>query len=264
MVVLKVARLLAIILILFIGVFFVAIASIIDLVFGKPVTILFFAQLWYRSLLRVLNVRVTVAGKYKHQAVLICSNHISWLDIPIVGSVLPTYFLSKAELRSIPILGWLAHHAGTLFIQRGSGQLSEVKHLMQQYLGKDHCLTFFPEATTGNGYAIRQFHPRLFAAAIETETPLLPIAIEYRTYKQKALTIGFGDESMATNLWRVLGRWRTDVTVHVLPIVQTGELERKVLADTAMHMIADALGLEQDRRGLDFRAPLPAAPIEKP
>jgi 1-acyl-sn-glycerol-3-phosphate acyltransferase len=232
-------------------------AGILDAFSHKQTITLKFAQFWYQLLLRTMNVHVEVYGRYSHQGLLICSNHISWLDIPVLGSVLPTYFLSKAELRRLPILGWLAHHAGTLFIKRGAGQIDEVKQLMRAYLDADHCLTFFPEATTGNGKAIRRFHPRLFSSAIETKTPLLPVSIQYLTNTQPELNIDFGDESMAVNLWRVLGRWQTRVKVTLLPIIQSENQERKVLADMAMNAIAESLNLPAERRGLDFRVLMP-------
>lgn len=260
MILLKIVRMILIMLLLMLGVGGILVATAIDTFLKQPTSVLALAKLWYRTLLLIMNVRVQSVGRYTHQGALVCSNHISWLDIPVLGSVLPSYFLSKAELRSVPVLGWLAHHAGTLFIERGGKQITQVKALMQAYLSQDHCLTFFPEATTGNGYAIRQFHPRLFSAAIETSTPILPVALEYRCQTQPELKVAFGDESMATNLWRVLGRWRTDVTVTLLPTLQTEDMERKVLADTAMHMIADVLNLPHERRGLNFRAPLPSDP----
>lgn len=208
------------------------------------------AQFWYRGLLTVLNVKVDVLGQYQHQGALMVSNHISWLDIPVLGSQLPTYFLSKAEVRTMPAVGWLSYHAGTLFIKRGTGDVEQVRSLMKEYLGRDHCLTFFPEATTGNGKEIRQFHPRLFAAAIESQTPVLPIALSYQLGWQPELSVSFGNESMFQNLWRVLGRWRTHVVLQILPALHPEGLDRKTLADTSMHAIADALNLPQERRGI--------------
>lgn len=260
MVLLKVVRLIALIGLLLLGVLAISLFSVLRLVsqtLYQNLT-LKLTGLWYRALLVVVNFKVQVKGEYQHQAALICSNHISWLDIPVLGSVVPTYFLSKAELRDTPILGWLAHQAGTLFIHRGTGQITEVKQLIQSYLSTDHCLTFFPEATTGNGLAIRKFHPRLFSAAIETETLVLPIAIEYHTNTQAHLNVDFGDESMGANLWRILGRWRTEVSIHILPTLDTSGQERKKIAEQAMHRIADALNLAADKRGLDLRAPLPS------
>lgn len=222
--------------------------------------ILTLGKVWYRALLRVMNVRVTCVGTYHHQGAMICSNHISWLDIPVIGSQLPTYFLSKAELRTIPVLGWMAHQAGTLFIQRGRGDIHELRSLIEAYLSRDHCLTFFPEATTGNGYGLRQFHPRLFAAAIDSHTPVLPIALKYQEGTQPHLPIAFGDESLGANLWRVLGRWRTDVQLSVLPLQDVQGQTRRHLADVSMHMIGDALSLPAERRNLDLRGPMPEGP----
>lgn len=262
MIVLKVLRLIALVLLLVVGVLGIALMSVVKLFMQANSLTLAFAQLWYRALLKVMNVKVNLKGHYQHQAALICCNHISWLDIPVLGSVVPTYFLSKAELRNTPILGWLAHHAGTLFIHRGTGQIAEVKQLMQGYLSADHCLAFFPEATTGNGFAIRRFHPRLFSAAIETETDILPIALQYHTKSQPSLNVDFADESLAENLWRVLGRWRTEVDVTLSATLSSTGYERKVIANQAMNVIADAMDLPADRRGLDLREPLPKTPPE--
>ena len=259
---LRCLRLFLLLLLLLLGVVFILISALASALGSSQFSILSVGGTWYRLLLVVMNIKVSVKGNYQHQGALICSNHISWLDIPVLGSVLPTYFLSKAEVRSVPILGWLAHQAGTLFIERGGKQITQVKTLMQAYLSNDHCLTFFPEATTGNGWAIRQFHPRLFAAAIETNTPVLPVSIKYNDASQPELSVAFGDESMATNLWRILGRVRTSVTVSLLPVIQTGELERKVLAETAMNLIGESLHLPVERRGPNFRAPLPTTPPE--
>ncbi|WP_320826282.1 lysophospholipid acyltransferase family protein [Reinekea sp.] len=259
MVFIKVCRLIALAAALICAVFFVVVASLLDSLARRPLTLSWCAQRWYRLLLGILNVRVTLVGLAPQQGVLICSNHISWLDIPVIGSRLTTAFLAKAELRALPLLGWLAHRAGTLFIQRGGGQSDQINRSIQGYLTQNRCLTFFPEATTGNGYAIRQFHPRLFAAAIGTGTPVLPLALQYQTGAQGTLEIGFGDESLAENLWRILGRWRTDVSIQLLPVIQTEQLQRKALAAEAMHQIADVLNLPTERRGLNFRAPLPAA-----
>lgn len=258
---LRITRLVLLLFLLLSGVFLVLLNSVFERFRSQP-SILTVARVWYRLLLAIMNVKVICRGRYAHQGLLICSNHISWLDIPILGSQLPTYFLSKAEVRDVPILGWLAKHAGTLFIHRGKGQITEVKQLIQNYLSQDHCLTFFPEATTGNGHAIRQFHPRLFASAIESATPLLPVSLRYITDTQPDLRIDFGDESMGANVWRVLGRWQTRVEVTLLPVIDTRNEERKKLADKAMHCIADSLNLPAERRGLSFREPLPEAPDE--
>lgn len=205
------------------------------------------ARIWFRSLLAAMNVRVTTQLTEVEHRGLIVANHLSWLDIPVLGSVLPTYFLSKAEVRRYPLIGWLANQSGTLFIERGSNQLEVVRDLMQSRLTDGHYLTFFPEGTTGDGLTMKPFHPRLFAAAIDTGLPVFPVALDYRTDKSKPQQpIAFGNESFAGNVWRVLGEWRTHVHVTAYPPLESAGMPRRALADQSRRVIAEGLGLEID------------------
>jgi len=224
---------------------------------SRPEAIHAYAQLWFRSLLWVLNVRVRMdAGALEHRG-LIAANHTSWLDIPVLGTVLPTYFLSKAEVRDMPLVGWLAESGGTLFIHRGCHDLDEVRDRMQSRLGDGHFLTLFPEGTTGRGDRLRPFHPRLFGAAIETGVPVVPIAIRYRSDDPEDPKIPFEEETFFTNIWRVLGLWRTEVDVRVLPALESAGMPRRALADQARSAIIHSLSLPSEPKAPDRPAPAP-------
>lgn len=218
------------------------------------------AQWWYARLMRIMNVNVTLHQPPDQVRGLIAANHISWLDIPVLGSVLPTYFLAKAEVGRIPVIGWLARRGGTLFIHRGKSQHAEVLTLMQALLrqgGGDRYLTFFPEATTGPGTWLLPFHPRLFAAAIETGLPVVPVAIRYSSDDPDNPTVPYGQERLAANIWRVLGEKRIAVEVNALPAFASENATRRQLADQARLAIAQSLripatprpGVRSDRSG---------------
>lgn len=214
---------------------------------SRPAGVHGFARLWYRSLLAVMNIHVRLDKTVPMPARgLIAANHLTWLDIPVLGSVLPTYFLSKAELLSVPLVGWLAKRGGTVFIHRGRHQLREVREVMQTRLENGHFLTFFPEATTGPGHRLRPFHPRLFSAAIETGLPVIPVAIHYRGEDPVNPKIPFCDEHFFTNVWRILGIWRTQVDVQVLPALQSAGMARRPLANMARAAVAESLNLPLD------------------
>lgn len=202
------------------------------------------AQWWYARLLQIMNVKVRLQQAPDQVRGLIAANHISWLDIPVLGSVLPTYFLAKAEVGHIPVIGWLARRGGTLFIHRGKSQHAEVLALMQALLkqgGGDRYLTFFPEATTGPGTRLRPFHPRLFAAAIETGLPVVPVAIRYSSDDPDNPTVPYGQESMTANIRRILGEKQIAVEVNVLPSFASENATRRQLADQARLAIAGSL-----------------------
>ena len=79
------------------------------------------------------------------------SNHISWLDIAVLGSGARVFFLAKAEIEKYYILGNLAKGGGTLFIKRGSGDSIKIREQITEFLKQNIPVLFFPEATTTDG-----------------------------------------------------------------------------------------------------------------
>jgi 1-acyl-sn-glycerol-3-phosphate acyltransferase len=73
---------------------------------------------WQRIACRMAGIRVRVDGKPTSPPLLIAANHISWLDISVLGSVLPVSFVSKAEVAGWPVVGTLARLQRTVFIDR--------------------------------------------------------------------------------------------------------------------------------------------------
>ncbi|NNM34452.1 MAG: 1-acyl-sn-glycerol-3-phosphate acyltransferase, partial [Gemmatimonadetes bacterium] len=76
-------------------------------------------RLWGAGMLRTLGVRTSVEGSPPRSGRLIVSNHLGYIDIATLASVLPTVFVSKAEVRRWPFWGAMAAMAGTIFIDRG-------------------------------------------------------------------------------------------------------------------------------------------------
>lgn len=71
------------------------------------------------------------------------SNHISWLDIAVLGSGARVFFLAKAEIEKWPILGNLAKGGGTLFIKRGSGDSIKIREQITEFLKQNIPVLFF-------------------------------------------------------------------------------------------------------------------------
>ncbi|MBA4283942.1 MAG: 1-acyl-sn-glycerol-3-phosphate acyltransferase [Xanthomonadaceae bacterium] len=159
---------------------------------------------WYRVLLRILEVRLVVRGpRLAGTRVMVC-NHISWLDIPVVGACEPTRFVSKAEVGEWPVIGWLADAAGTFYLRRGSGGTKQLIESIDRHLGHDS-IVFFPEGTTTDGSIVLKFQPRLFATAIETRRPVQPIALRFSTAADGTATAPYiGDDVLFDNIVRLL------------------------------------------------------------
>jgi len=134
---------------------------------------------WHKRVLKSLGMKIRVNGTPADSPTRFVSNHLSWLDIHLIGSHLPVRFLSKAEVKDWPVFGWLASKAGTLYIPRGSKTASaQANSIMQQTLLDDQHVVLFPEATTSDGI-IKRFHTRLMKSAIDAQCRIQPIAIRY-------------------------------------------------------------------------------------
>jgi lyso-ornithine lipid O-acyltransferase len=99
---------------------------------------------------------------------LIVSNHLSWLDIPVIGSRLPVSFVSKGEVADWPGFGTLARMQRTVFIDRTRrSSTGEAASQMGARLGQGEALVLFAEGTTGDGSRILPFKSALLGAVRE-------------------------------------------------------------------------------------------------
>lgn len=202
------------------------------------------ATRWFLARLSAaLPFEIEVIGSLPKQPSLWLSNHISWTDIPLLGMLAPLSFLSKAEVRSWPVAGWLAKKAGTLFIRRGSGDSGLLNQQLLGHLQQQRHLLIFPEGTTTDGRQLRNFHGRLLSSAIEAGVPLQPVAIRYVRENQVDVEVApfIGEDDLLSHLVRLLSSDLASVRIHLLePIATTGQT-RTVLAKQSHHAINVAL-----------------------
>lgn len=202
------------------------------------------ASLWMRGLISLLPLRIVCHGKPSAQTALLVSNHVSWLDIVAIGAQAPVHFLSKAEVRQWPVIGWLASAAGTRFIQRGKASGETLHSQLRDALQQGESLVLFAEGTTTAGERVRAFHGRLLSCAIESATPVQPVAIAYRRDGQRDLLAPFiDDDEFSRHLLRLLGSAPIEVEVHFLPLVHCQSQNRNALAREVRDAVVQALGL---------------------
>jgi len=189
-----------------------------------------------------LPFRLSLHGELPDRPMLWVCNHVSWTDIPLLGGLVPLSFLSKAEVRSWPLAGWLAHKAGTLFIRRGAGDSGLIKNQLLRHLQHDHDLLIFPEGTTTDGQSLRGFHSRLLASAVEAQVPVQPVAIRYlRDGQIDPIAPFIGDDDLVSHLLRLLRSERSEVEIHLLPTLDSHGLSRTELSRQAQAAISGRL-----------------------
>ncbi|MBB1126885.1 1-acyl-sn-glycerol-3-phosphate acyltransferase [Thiospirillum jenense] len=212
---------------------------------------------WYRRLCRLLQLQITTNGQPAPAALLV-ANHISWLDIPVLAAQAPVRFLSKAEVRQWPIIGWIAEVIGTQFIARGANQSATVIINLQRQLTAGHSVVIFAEGTTSDGSSIGRFHPRLFAvaqhelsapqitSAAPPTTHIQPVALRYGSANAPDRIAPFiNDDQLFAHLIRILRHPGICATVTFLPSITSAGQSRRALADATHQSIAQHLGLNE-------------------
>jgi len=166
-------------------------------------------QQWSAYALEVLGVELEVRGSAPVLGpVLVVSNHVSWLDILVINAARPCRFVSKADVKSWPLLGRLVEEAGTLFIEREKRRDAvRVVHHLAESLRAGDVLAVFPEGTTGDGSSVLPFHANLLQAALSAHAPVLPVALGYVHAKDGGLHDAptyVGDTTLVASIWRTL------------------------------------------------------------
>jgi 1-acyl-sn-glycerol-3-phosphate acyltransferase len=190
----------------------------------------------------IVGVRVRLRGAPIDGHTLFVSNHVSWMDILVMGGATNCVFVSKDELGH-PFIHWLADQNGTVYVRRThrKGAKDQAQTIAKALEG-DKPVVLFPEGTTGPGTHLLPFRSTLLEAVHHAAKDVMvrPVVLDYGA---AAAEIGWWQESGKDNVLRLLGRrCALPVTVHLLePLDRSGD--RKELAHQARKAIAKMLGL---------------------
>lgn len=193
---------------------------------------------------RAAGMRVKVVGTPLGRDVLFLANHLSWLDILILAGASGTAFVSKDEVASWPLIGWLASLNNTVFIARSERKdVRNQADALRRALGRGQPVALFPEGTTDGGPTILPFRASLLASLFPPipGVKVQPVALDYGAGAHDIAWIG--EESAKDNVISVLRRPGTNlVTVHFLEPVDPVEAgDRKALAEQSRREIIAAL-----------------------
>jgi 1-acyl-sn-glycerol-3-phosphate acyltransferase len=204
-------------------------------------------QWWSAKLLRLIGITLHAQGAPRAGAKLVVSNHVSWFDIAAIHAVIPeAHFVSKADVKQWPLIGWLVAGAGTLFIEREKKRDAlRVVHQMAAALQAGDTVAVFPEGTTGDGRTLLPFHANLLHAAVTTATPVQPVVLRFfdAQHSISPLAEFLGETTLAQSAWRFVCSRGLNVEVRVLTAQSTAHADRRALAAHLRETIAAELPL---------------------
>jgi lyso-ornithine lipid O-acyltransferase len=229
---------------------------------------------YHRLVCRVLGIRVEVTGKpAAARPLLIASNHSSYLDIEVLGSLIAGSFVAKAEIAGWPFFGLLAKLQRSVFIERRSAKTKLHKDEIERRLLGGDILILFPEGTSNDGNRTLPFRSALFAVAerrVEGE-PLAvqPVSLAYTRLdgmpigrSLRPLFAWYGDMALPQHLWRMLGMGvlTVEVTFHEpLTIDRFGS--RKAMAEHCWRVVSQGMAASLAGRPQRLPAPPSAATL---
>lgn len=232
-------------------------AQSLVLVFTTGPTAYHLPRVWHAIACRIFGIRITVHGQpYVEHQTLYMGNHLSYLDIPVIGSVVKASFVSKNDVADWPLFGYLATLQRTAFIQRKRSEAGRQKNALQDRIAHGDSLIIFPEGTSTSGLEVLPFKSSLFALALGEDVQDLYIQpmtlnivqVAGQVAGEKAVNDLYAwprdmDMELHHHLWRLArlpGQVHLSLTLHD-PIKASDYNDRKVLAQVCQDCVQNGL-----------------------
>ena len=209
---------------------------------------------YHRTVCRILGIDVEVHGSISTaRPTLFVCNHISYLDIEVLGTAIQGSFVAKREIANWPIFGWLARLQRTIFVERRSSGVTEERDNLARRLDEGDNVILFAEGTSSDGNRLRPFKSSLLSVAERAvhDHPLTvqPVSVAYT--RLDGMPIGrqwrpffawYGEMDLASHLWHLLGLGRLTVVVIFHPPLTIADAgSRKALAAACQAVIGRGL-----------------------
>jgi 1-acyl-sn-glycerol-3-phosphate acyltransferase len=194
-----------------------------------------------RRTLRIFAVRVDLSGKAPSSGLLV-ANHLSYLDILLLSSLVPCVFVAKSEVSGWPMFGWFARMAGTIFVNRESRRdAARASEAIRSALREDALVVLFPEGTSSNGAEVLPFKSSLLEGVIGERLPISVAALRYDLPDgdAEAEVCYWGKHTLVPHLLNLMTKRNLNASVTFSPVPNTWRDRKKL----AMQLYAEVMQL---------------------
>jgi lyso-ornithine lipid O-acyltransferase len=210
----------------------------------------------------ILDIKVTVVGdegQLERGGYVIISNHLSYVDGIILGSLFPVVFVSKTEVKSWPVIGQWTTLCGTIYINR---QRKELVPLLigeiSRKLTQEANVLLFPEGSSTNGERMLRFQTVPLAAPVRKRAIIVPVTLTYKSVEEKPVSVSnrdliywYGDMSFVKHFWKLLSLRGVEAMVTLQPKIECFRYEdnsagRRRLAEDCYNRVLGRITPEQN------------------
>ncbi len=200
---------------------------------------------------RAVGYQITIRGKMTtKRPTLFVANHSSYIDILVLGGIIPARFVAKQEVAKWPFMGLCATNQGTIYIERNRTAIADGMEKLLACVEEGDSLILFPEGTTTDGCRVLPFGSSFFDVAIIKNMTVQPITITYAgwdglpmpRFMRKRCGWFSLDMDLGPHLWD-LSQWGTiQVIVEFHPsLAPQNYNSRKELAHAAFQVVQEGL-----------------------
>ena len=203
----------------------------------------------HRIYCKIMGIKIEVRGKItKEKPCFFVSNHASYIDIIVLGSLVEGSFIAKKEIESWPVFGYMTKLQNGIFVERNRTQASAQKNQILERLQEGGSLILFPEGTSSDGNRVLPFKSSLFSfAKTLPNLPIQPISVTYTTLNGipmgrmwRPFFAWYGAMTLIPHLWNMLGLGTIKVVVEFhLPLKsEILDANRKEISTLCENLIA--------------------------
>jgi 1-acyl-sn-glycerol-3-phosphate acyltransferase len=190
-----------------------------------------FPVAYHRVCCRLMGIDIATVGTMsRNRPTLFVSNHTSYIDITVLGALIPGSFVAKAEVAQWPLYGWLAKLQRTVFVDRRRNTSHLQRDQLKERLAAGDNLILFPEGTSNDGNRVLPFRSALLsvAEASSADAPLViqPVSVAYVAlngipmgHGLRPLVAWYGDMTLGPHLWQFSRLGKVTVVVEFHPPV---------------------------------------------
>lgn len=133
---------------------------------------------------------------------IIASNHLSWIDVPLIPAFLKRRVVFMAKEEAFKARGgWIVRFFSAFPVKRGEADRQSLRAAEEQ-LKAGRILCIFPEGTRSKIHKLGQAHAGIGMIALRSGAPVLPVAIygsenAFKKFRPR-ITIIFGEPMILT------------------------------------------------------------------
>ena len=137
---------------------------------------------WARMWVRICGINVEVIGTPPKAPFFLVSNHLGYIDIPVIRSVVKGVFVAKHEIDDWTMAGKMVRNMGTIFVNRAKrADIPRAGDQIIEALSRGEGVIVFPEGTSTRGDEVLPFNSSFLEFAARTDTPVSYVSLSYRT-----------------------------------------------------------------------------------